>query len=111
MDASKLDFPDEYYDSIFDFGIIHHIPNWRAALREIRRVLKPGGQLILEDLSIASFSNGIGLLWRALSDHPYQSMYTPKEFTEFLSELGFTVRNYREFNPLGFVRFFSLAAV
>ncbi len=111
MNASKLEFPDGYFDAIFDFGIIHHIPNWRDALREMRRVLKPGGELILEDLSIASFSEGIGLLWRRLSDHPYESMYTPMEFTEFLTEIGFAVLKYREANPLGFVKFFSLAAV
>src|SRR5271157_6253713 len=29
MDASKLDFPDKTFDAIFDFGIIHHIPNWK----------------------------------------------------------------------------------
>ncbi len=111
MDASKLEFPDGYFDAIFDFGIIHHIPNWRETLREMRRVLKPGGELILEDLSIASFSEGIGLLWRILSDHPYQSMYKPEEFQDFLNEIGFVVLKYREANPLGFVKFFSLAAV
>ena len=32
------------YDAVVDFGIIHHIPHWRAALAEIFRVLKPGGR-------------------------------------------------------------------
>ncbi len=111
MDASKLDFPDKYFDSIFDFGIIHHIPNWKDSLKEIKRVLKPGSELVLEDLSIASFSKGIGKLWRILSDHPYQFMYTPKQFTDFLNEIGFTIMNYKESNPLELIRFFSLTAV
>jgi ubiquinone/menaquinone biosynthesis C-methylase UbiE len=111
MDATKLDFKDGYFDAVFDFGIIHHIPNWKDSLKEIKRVLKPEGELILEDLSIASFTKGIGRLWRVLSDHPYRSMYTPEQFTEFLNEIGFTIKHYKESNPLKFVKFFSLNAI
>ena len=32
MDASRLEFPDNYFDAVFDFGIIHHIPNWQSSL-------------------------------------------------------------------------------
>ena len=34
---------DSRYDAVFNFGAIHHVVNWRAALGEIHRVLKPGG--------------------------------------------------------------------
>lgn len=111
MDASNLDFPDKHFDVVFDFGIIHHIPNYKDSLKEIERVLKPKGELILEDLSIGSFTKGIGKLWRILSDHPYQSMYTPEQFTGFLNEIGFTIKNYKESNPLKMVKFFSLNAI
>ena len=111
MDASKLDFPDKYFDAIFDFGIIHHIPNWKDSLKEIKRVLRPKGELILEDLSIDTFSKGIGKLWRILSDHPYQHMYTSKQFTDLLKEIGFTIKNCKESNPLKMFKFFSLNAV
>ena len=111
MDASKLDFPDKYFDAIFDFRIIHHIPNWKDTLKEIKRVLKPKGELILEDLSIAAFSQGIGKIWRILSDHPYWYMYTPERFTEYLNEIGFSIKNYKESNPLKMIKFFSLNAV
>jgi len=111
MDASKLYFPDKYFDAVFDFGVIHHIPNWMDSIKEIKRVLRPKGELILEDLSIASFTKGLGKLWRILSDHPYQSMYTPIQFTEFLDELGFTIKNYKESNPLKMIKFFSLNAI
>jgi ubiquinone/menaquinone biosynthesis C-methylase UbiE len=111
MDASKLDFPDKTFGAIFDFGIIHHIPNWKECLNELNRVLRPGGELILEDLSIESFTMGIGKLWRVLSDHPYGSMFTAKEFTDYLKKIGFKILNYGEFNPLKFIRHFSLNAV
>ncbi len=111
MDAAKLDFSDKAFDTVFDFGIIHHIPNWRDCLKELRRVLKPGGELILEDLSIDSFSFGAGRLWRILSDHPYESMYSAREFTDYLKTIGFEILNYGEYNPLKFIRHFSLNAV
>lgn len=59
-DASQLRFKDNSFDAIFDFGIIHHIPNWRDCLKELYRVLKPGGQLIMEDLSIDTFQTRLG---------------------------------------------------
>ncbi len=111
MDAAKLDFPDKSFDAVFDFGIIHHIPNWKDCLNEMKRVLKPGGELILEDLSIESFTLGIGKLWRILSDHPYGSMYTAGEFTDYLKKIGFEILNYGDYNPLKFIRHFSLNAV
>lgn len=40
-DVTAIDAPDEAFDAVFDFGIIHHVPDWGAGLREIRRVLKP----------------------------------------------------------------------
>jgi len=74
-------------------------------------VLKPGGEFILEDLSRESFTKDIGKLWRMLSDHPYGSMYTAAEFTGYLTRTGFEILNYKEFNPLKFIRHFSLNAV
>lgn len=110
MDASQLDFPDNHFDAIFDFGIIHHIPNWRDCLKELKRVLKPNGEVILEEASIESFSKDIGIFWRKTLDHPYQQMFTANEFTGFMTEIGFQIENYKTLNPLHFLRFFSLNA-
>ena len=49
-DASSLGAEDNSYDAVFDFGIIHHIPDWRQALAEIHRVLRPGGRLYGEEV-------------------------------------------------------------
>ena len=111
MDASNLDFPDNQFDAIFDFGIIHHIPDWRECLHELKRVLKPDGEILIEDLSLDSFAKGTGRLWKILSDHPYEYMYTAKEFKEYLYEIGFDIINYKESHPLKLVKFFSLNAI
>ena len=46
-DASRIDFPDGYFDVVYSFGVIHHIPDAAAVLREIHRVLKPGGKCLI----------------------------------------------------------------
>jgi len=42
-DAARLPFGDGEFDAAFELGILHHVADWRAALRETTRVLKPGG--------------------------------------------------------------------
>ena len=42
-------FADASKDTVIIFGVLHHIPDWRKAIDEIIRVLKPNGSLFLED--------------------------------------------------------------
>lgn len=45
-DATAIDAPDGAYDAVFDFGIVHHVPSWRDALREARGLEEQGFQLV-----------------------------------------------------------------
>lgn len=47
MDAQALAFSDETFDKIYSFHTIEHIPDITGALKEIERVLKPGGKALL----------------------------------------------------------------
>jgi len=49
-DITSIEEPDGAFDGVFVFGILHHVPEWRAALRELARVLAPGGVLCVEEL-------------------------------------------------------------
>jgi ubiquinone/menaquinone biosynthesis C-methylase UbiE len=50
QDAADLgQFADASRDVVIIFGVLHHIPEWRQVLDEIRRVLKPNGSLFLEE--------------------------------------------------------------
>jgi SAM-dependent methyltransferase len=44
-DAENLEFPDNYFDVYYSWGVLHHSPNTEKAIAEAYRVLKPGGQL------------------------------------------------------------------
>jgi ubiquinone/menaquinone biosynthesis C-methylase UbiE len=110
MDAAKLNFPDKYFDVIFDFGMIHHIPNWKDCLKELRRVLKDDGKVILEDLSSDTFKTSLGRVMKLLSDHPYADMYSTADFVNYMKSIGFEIINYKASNPAGLIKFFSLTA-
>jgi ubiquinone/menaquinone biosynthesis C-methylase UbiE len=49
MDGHKLDFPDEIFDKIILHLILAVIPDPVACLREVERVLKPGGKISVFD--------------------------------------------------------------
>jgi SAM-dependent methyltransferase len=46
-DVTRLTFPDADLDAVISFDVLEHVPDYRAALSEFARVLKPGGALIL----------------------------------------------------------------
>lgn len=60
-DAEKLPFPDNVFDIVYSWGVLHHSPSPQRAFQEIARVLKPGGIariMIYHKNSITGF-----LLW------------------------------------------------
>ena len=47
MDAEQLEFPNNSFDLIWTWGVIHHSANTEQILRKMRRVLRPGGQAVV----------------------------------------------------------------
>jgi SAM-dependent methyltransferase len=50
VDAAALPFADASFDVVLSFAMLHHVGNWRRAVAEAIRVLRPGGRLIGYDL-------------------------------------------------------------
>ncbi len=46
-DAENLSLPDESYDVVYSFGVLHHTPDTERAVSEVHRVLRKGGQAIV----------------------------------------------------------------
>ncbi|MDB4282191.1 methyltransferase domain-containing protein [Akkermansiaceae bacterium] len=46
LDVHVLPFADDSFDAITVIEALHHFPNYKVALKEIHRVLKPGGQFV-----------------------------------------------------------------
>lgn len=82
FDAQDLPFPDDSFDAVVNYGIIHHILDWRRSIREITRVLEPGGMFYFEEIYPALYAN---FLLKRVLQHPREDRFGPEEF---LAELG-----------------------
>lgn len=46
-DCQALPFPDDHFDIIICLGVISYIEDYQLALKELYRIIKPGGRLII----------------------------------------------------------------
>jgi ubiquinone/menaquinone biosynthesis C-methylase UbiE len=70
-DARTLPFADASFDAIAFSSVLHHIPDFPAALREAGRVLRPGGALFAFDPNLLNPA-------MALFRHPRSPLYLPQ---------------------------------
>jgi len=84
-DAANLNFSDNSYDIVFEILAFHHIPKYQVAIKEVFRVLKPGGKFIILDIPVKFFNPFHHFFFLQPAE------FTKKEFTKFLKDAGFTI--------------------
>lgn len=87
---ASLDAANETYDAVFDFAIIHHIPDWRAAIGEVARVLRPGGYFYFDEVTAEALATRT---YRLLFDHPTDDRFSGRQFVDELERQGLHVGN------------------
>ena len=113
-DAERLPFDDSSFDRVSSNGVLHHTPDMPAALREIRRVLRAGGDARIIVYNRSSLHYWIqqvlfeGVLLRGLLQErsmanllsrnvehstigarPLVRVYSPRQMRRLMREAGF----------------------
>lgn len=82
-------FPENHFDFVYSFGVIHHTPNPEQVISEIEKVIKPGGELRIMLYSKYSSKNmmiNLGLAQpEAQRGCPIANVYTKDDILELLS--------------------------
>ena len=82
--------PSESFDRVFSFCVLEHIPNLDQVLRELARVLKPGGELHASVDALTSIKDE-HLIARHKSDHHVVQYFTPSSLRRQLEAAGLEV--------------------
>jgi ubiquinone/menaquinone biosynthesis C-methylase UbiE len=92
-DATAIAAPDASYDAVFDFGIVHHIPDWRLAIKEVARVLRPGGRFYFEEVTRKALGRWA---YRTFLVHPSKDRFSGAEFVAEVERAGLQVPQWTE---------------
>jgi ubiquinone/menaquinone biosynthesis C-methylase UbiE len=84
-DAQRLPCREESFDGVFNFGIVHHLEDWQSGIREVARVLKPGGAFYFEEIYPPLYANP---LFKRLLDHPRENRFHGPQFRGELAACG-----------------------
>ncbi|HEU4429967.1 MAG TPA: class I SAM-dependent methyltransferase [Myxococcota bacterium] len=87
-DVRKLELPDSAFDLVLCHQTLHHVSAPAAALSEFRRVLAPGGVLLLAE-SCAPF---LRMAWvRLLFRHPRGASRSAADYVALVRDAGFAL--------------------
>lgn len=103
---SKSDYSDDYFDVIFMHHVIEHMEKPEEEIKNIKRILKPNGLLIL---GTPDFDSGCARLfgknYRLLHDQTHISLFSNDSMHRFLRDNDFKI--YRVEYPFFETRFFT----
>lgn len=84
------------FDLVTLWDVIKHVPDYRDLLRSVRRMLKPGGRLLLETQNVASlWARTLGPRWQHYKHEEHLYHFNPATIRRVLGEEGFRVVHNR----------------
>lgn len=87
--AERLPFSDEHFDVVVSCNMFHYVRHPIPALREMGRVLRPGGQLVLTDWCDDYFACRICDLYLRIFNRAHFKTYGERECMRLLEEAGY----------------------
>jgi len=95
MDYAKLYFTDNHFDGVYTMETLVHARDYRKVLKEFYRVLKPGGEIVLIEYSLASknaMDNYTAVIWEMINEETGMHSlwhFSHRKFPEILQNVGF----------------------
>lgn len=109
-DASKLPFDDNTFDLITSFDNLEHIKEYKEVIKEMVRVLKPGGKILLNTINkhnrftidwvLESFGSDYHL---KRAGHVKELFFDPKEIERLFIEAGLRNTKLRLFDATSMI--------
>jgi ubiquinone/menaquinone biosynthesis C-methylase UbiE len=93
-DGQQFPFPDRSFDAVLSVFAFDRYPDPLAVLREMYRVLQPGGRLYLLEPDRMSF-RGLYTIWDyclRIADHGHLRYYPARELLQLMQQAGFANR-------------------
>jgi D-sedoheptulose 7-phosphate isomerase len=114
-DLASANYPDSFFDAVILYHVIEHVADPIALIREVRRVLRKGGVLVL---GTPDFDSGcarrFGHRYRLLHDETHISLFTTESMHRFLHDHGFSIERVEypffdtpHFTPENLMRLFD----
>jgi len=89
-DAARTTAGASQYDLAVNWGVFHHVPNWRRAIAQAVRALKPGGWFLFFEVPGHKITSRV---YRALFDHPLEDRFEWTDFQEECERAGLRFNN------------------
>jgi ubiquinone/menaquinone biosynthesis C-methylase UbiE len=101
-DAENIPFPDQSFDCVTCIGVLEYVPDDAKGARELFRVLKPGGRLVITAPHRHSPAIWLELtlfrlmgLFKKRQPQSFHRNYSEARLTSLLKEAGFILRSTR----------------
>lgn len=97
MSADDLTFEADTFDGAYLCWILEHVPNPAQVLSEVRRVLRPGSEIVVTEVMNSSFfldpySPNVWKYWMAFNDYQYDKAGDPfigAKLGNLLTQVGY----------------------
>lgn len=117
-DITNLRFPDNYFDKIVCTEVLEHVEDDKTAIKELFRVLRPGGVVaitvpnknypllwdplnkIRESLGLGHFSPMSGF-WGGIWAKDHKRLYLPQDLKNLVEKAGFQLQDLRVLTHYG----------
>ena len=103
LNTDPLPFPDAHFDGVVHLAVLEHVFDPFAVIREVHRVLRPGGEFVVAVPNVASLTNRLRILFGRIPvtssdpgwDGGHLHYFSKHALDHFLANEGFEVLERR----------------